>query len=129
MRAAILLLLGSACLWCQPVLPSWLKTYPGVRSVNVRKEFLGASMTVVTYDAPAASDDVRAHYQALFEEQGLKFAPTATGPMTAVHAVAECGDLTLTISEREKTTAVKVTCAVKLGPATLPTGATHAERV
>jgi len=103
-------------LWCQPVLPEWLTSYPGAIP---HKTNMGA-MTAITYTTDASTDAVSAHYKALFENQNVDFAPVSNRFNTTVHAKDDCGDLTITITARGTGSSVRVSCATKLPPAVLP---------
>lgn len=110
--AGILILIAPACLRCQPVLPTWLLTYPGA---NVTRQNLSA-MTAVSFTTTDPLETVLDRYRHLFEENGLPFSPTSNRFATTVRAAADCGELSISITRRESGSAVRLNCSVKLQP-------------
>jgi hypothetical protein len=84
-------------------------------------------MTTITYSTKAAADDVREFYRGLFDGQGLKFSPIVIGSSATIRAVDDCGNLTVVITGRPEGSAVRVSCAVKLSQAPLPSGGSYEE--
>jgi hypothetical protein len=110
--AGIVILVAPACLRCQPVLPSWLLTFPGA---NVTRQNLSA-MSVVSFTTTDPPEAVLDHYRQLFEENGLPFAPTSSRFANNVRATADCGELSISIASRASGSSVRVSCSVKLQP-------------
>ena len=108
--AGIVILLAPACVRCQPVLPSWLLTYPGA---NATRQNLSA-MSAVSFTTTDSPETVVDHYRQLFEENGLPFSPTSTRFANNVRAIADCGELSISIASRESGSAVRVSCSMKL---------------
>ncbi len=123
--AALALLIAPACLWCQPVMPSWLITYPGTVA---SRQNLGA-MVVDTYNTTAPADAIRNHYRELFEGQSLPFSPVINSLGTTIRATAECGELTLSIHSRGAGCSVRVSCAVKITPRVTHSGGSYQDNV
>ena len=110
--AGILILVAPNCLRCQPVLPSWLLTYPGA---NVTRQNLSA-MSAVSFTTTDPPETVLDRYRQLFEANGLPFSPTSNRLASTVRAAADCGDLSISITSRESGSAVRLNCSVKLQP-------------
>ncbi len=108
----IVILVAPACLWCQPVLPSWLLTYPGA---NVTRQNLSA-MSAASFNTTDPTETVLDHYRQLFEENGLSFSPTSNRIATTVRATADCGDLSISIASRAAGSSVHLSCMVKVQP-------------
>lgn len=123
--AVVALLIAPACLWCQPMMPSWLATYPGAVA---SRQNLGA-MVVDAYNTTASADAVREHYRELFEGQNLPFSPVTNSFGTTVRANAESGELLLTIHSRGAGSSVRVSCTVKITPRVAHSQGSYEENV
>jgi hypothetical protein len=98
------------------VMPPWLKPYPGVSPETKRTNTTVESSYVVS----AAPKDVVAHFQALFDDQGIPIDSIGAPEGFYLHAEpAEC-NVDIAILHNDKGTSVKVTCASKMGSAPPP---------
>jgi hypothetical protein len=110
--SGILLLVAPICLRCQPVLPSWLLTYPGA---TVTRQNL-AAMSAASFTTADPPETVVDRYRQLFAENGLPFSPTSNRLATTVRAAADCGELSISITSRGSGSAVRLNCTVKVQP-------------
>ena len=93
-----------------PVMPSWLLPFPGASEQTRQSSVLVES----TYAAAAKPREVVDHYRRLFASAGLPFRPDPLGYGFMIQAAADACNLTITIRNRNETSAVRVVCAAKM---------------
>jgi hypothetical protein len=109
---ALFLLCAAGQLAAQ-VMPPWLTPYPGGSPETKRTNTTVES----SYTVGAAPKDVLAHFQKLFDAQGIPIDSIGAPEGFYLHAEpAEC-NFDIAIVHGDKGTAVKVTCASKAGAA------------
>jgi len=93
------------------VMPPWLTPYPGGTPESKRTERAVES----SYSVGALPKDVVAHFQKIFDAQGIPIDSIGAPEGFYLHAEpAEC-NVDISIVRGDKTTAVKVVCASKAG--------------
>jgi hypothetical protein len=93
------------------VMPSWLTAYPGATPENNRTDTAVSS----SYTVAAMPKDVVAHFQKIFDAQGIPIDSIGAPEGFYLHAEpAEC-NVDISIVRGDKDTAVKVICKSKAG--------------
>jgi len=114
---ALAILLSPACLAGQPVLPSWLLTYPGA---TVTRQNLSA-MSAASFTTADQPDAVFDYYRQAFDQNGLSYKPTSNRLAKSIRADADCGDLTISIMSSGTGSSVHLRCSVKFQPHAIQT--------
>ena len=94
-----------------PVMPAWLVPYPGASAQSKTTETTVES----SYTISAAPKEVLAHFQKLFDSQGIPIDFIVAPEGFYLHAEAPECNLDISILHGDKGTAVKMTCTSKVG--------------
>jgi hypothetical protein len=92
-----------------PLMPAWIVPFPGASAQSKARDNAVES----SYQAAALPKDVLAHFQKLFDDQGIPIDSIAAPEGFYLHAEAQECNLDISIVRAGGNTTVKVTCAAK----------------